>query len=82
MIAAKWVRVCDSVVQDVEHSLKNMMLGEELEMNNGELAWPLGLFSRCTPRDARTEKIKLNIVTKVEKVWGGILENSETVSII
>lgn len=47
-------------------------------MNNGELAWPLGPFSRCNLRDAKTEKIKLNIVTKVEKVWGGILENLET----
>lgn len=57
-----------NVVQDVEHSLKNMMLGEEFEMNNGELAWPLGPFSRSNLRDAKTEKIKLNIVTKVEKV--------------
>lgn len=44
-----------NVVQDVEHSLKNMMLGEEFEMNNGELAWPLGPFSRCNLRDAKTK---------------------------
>lgn len=43
------------------------MLGERLE-NSGELAWPLGPFPKLNLRVTRTEKIKLDRVTNMEKV--------------
>lgn len=55
-----------NIVQDDEHSLKNM-LGEGLE-NNGELAWALGPFPKLSLRDSRTEKIKLTQVTNMGRV--------------